>query len=147
MGEEGGGVGRVLTSTMEGQRSGGSPLAQSLSPLPGQASSPLEADGALKIHKKFNLNRKSENCQVKPLSNWHRSKSYYKHDTERKQPVTEEHTVKCPEQANLETGSRLVVARGWGESVPADGLAEAKARNGSEGGMFQKQAKASEARA
>lgn len=115
MGEEGGGVGRVLTSTMEGQRSGGSPLAQSLSPLPGQASSPLEADGALKIHKKFNLNRKSENCQVKPLSNWHRSKSYYKHDTERKQPVTEEHTVKCPEQANLETGSRLVVARGWGE--------------------------------
>lgn len=44
-------MGGVLTSTMEGQRSGGSPLARPVSPLPGQASSPLEADGALKTHK------------------------------------------------------------------------------------------------
>lgn len=50
----------VLTSTMEGQRAGGSPLAQSLSPLPGQASIPLEADGALETHKMLNLDQKSE---------------------------------------------------------------------------------------
>ena len=38
----------VLTGTMERQRPGTSSLTGSLSPLPGQASSPLEANGALK---------------------------------------------------------------------------------------------------
>lgn len=45
------GLGGTLTCIMKGHGSGGSPLAHSLSPLPGQASSPLEAYGALKTHK------------------------------------------------------------------------------------------------
>lgn len=41
----------VLTCTMEGQRSGGSPLAGPVSPPPGQASCPLETNRPLKTHK------------------------------------------------------------------------------------------------
>lgn len=45
------GMGGVLTWTMEGQRSGGAPLACPLSPFSGQASGPLETNGSLKKQK------------------------------------------------------------------------------------------------